>query len=151
MEKEEEHFAALRWHKKKLNRPFLLRHKSELKWSTYLKHWVDTHPNSRREDIFDEIQNIRKILEGKTRKEQLNKYPYKNNKEWRIDNESDEKKNLKEVSKDDKGELMKHLVIKKDEDIAIDAIPLATNNTSGLLNTCYHKGLHGTLSVDKSR
>ncbi|GJZ91177.1 hypothetical protein Tco_0663104 [Tanacetum coccineum] len=37
--------------------------------------------------------------------------------------ESDE---VDEVSEDDEGELMKHLVIKKDEDIAIDAIPLAT-------------------------
>ncbi|GJZ53035.1 hypothetical protein Tco_0607920 [Tanacetum coccineum] len=39
------------------------------------------------------------------------------------DKESDE---VDEVSEDDEGELMKHLVIKKDEDIAIDAIPLAT-------------------------
>ncbi|GKA06639.1 hypothetical protein Tco_0685863 [Tanacetum coccineum] len=37
------------------------------------------------------------------------------------DKESDE---VEEVSEDDEGELMKHLVIKKDEDIAIDAIPL---------------------------
>ncbi|GJR18563.1 hypothetical protein Tco_0967090 [Tanacetum coccineum] len=33
---------------------------------------------------------------------------------------------VEEVSKDDEGELIKHLVIKKDKDIAIDAIPLAT-------------------------
>ncbi|GKE15200.1 hypothetical protein Tco_1422777 [Tanacetum coccineum] len=39
------------------------------------------------------------------------------------DKESDE---VEEVSEDDEGELMKHLVIKKDEEIAIDAIPLAT-------------------------
>ncbi|GJQ92322.1 hypothetical protein Tco_0003461 [Tanacetum coccineum] len=39
------------------------------------------------------------------------------------DKESDE---VDEVSKDDEGELMKHLVIKKDEDITIDVIPLAT-------------------------
>ncbi|GJY56348.1 hypothetical protein Tco_0455463 [Tanacetum coccineum] len=39
------------------------------------------------------------------------------------DKESDE---VEEVSEDDEGELMKHLVIKKDEDIAINAIPLAT-------------------------
>ncbi|GJV02996.1 nucleic acid-binding, OB-fold protein [Tanacetum coccineum] len=37
--------------------------------------------------------------------------------------ESDE---VDEVSEDDEGELMKHLVIKKDEDIAIDVIPLTT-------------------------
>ncbi|GJU01571.1 hypothetical protein Tco_1111909 [Tanacetum coccineum] len=39
------------------------------------------------------------------------------------DKESDE---VDEGSEDDEGELMKHLVIKKDKDIAIDAIPLAT-------------------------
>ncbi|GJV81592.1 hypothetical protein Tco_1517462 [Tanacetum coccineum] len=39
------------------------------------------------------------------------------------DKESDE---VEEVSEDDEGELLKHLVIKKDEDIAIDSIPLAT-------------------------
>ncbi|GJU22097.1 uncharacterized mitochondrial protein-like protein [Tanacetum coccineum] len=39
------------------------------------------------------------------------------------DKESDE---VDEASEDDEGELMKHLVIKKDDDIAIDFIPLAT-------------------------
>ncbi|GJR18863.1 putative ribonuclease H-like domain-containing protein [Tanacetum coccineum] len=39
------------------------------------------------------------------------------------DKKSDE---VEEVSEDEQGELMKHLVIKKDEDIAIDAIQLAT-------------------------
>ncbi|GKF67276.1 hypothetical protein Tco_0196955, partial [Tanacetum coccineum] len=39
------------------------------------------------------------------------------------DKESDE---VDEASKDDEGELMKHLEIKKDDDIAIDAIPIAT-------------------------
>ncbi|GKA71800.1 hypothetical protein Tco_0777939 [Tanacetum coccineum] len=39
------------------------------------------------------------------------------------DKEFDE---VEEVSEDDEGELLKHLVIKKDEDIAIDAILLAT-------------------------
>ncbi|GJZ82345.1 hypothetical protein Tco_0647518 [Tanacetum coccineum] len=39
------------------------------------------------------------------------------------DKESDE---AEEVSEDDEGELLKHLVIKKDEEIAIDAIPLTT-------------------------
>ncbi|GJZ49684.1 hypothetical protein Tco_0603874 [Tanacetum coccineum] len=39
------------------------------------------------------------------------------------DKESDE---VEEVEEDNEAELKKHLVIKKDEDIAIDAIPLAT-------------------------
>ncbi|GJX87815.1 hypothetical protein Tco_0339829 [Tanacetum coccineum] len=42
---------------------------------------------------------------------------------FKEDKGSDE---VEEVSEDDEGELMKHLVIKKDEDIGIDAIPLAT-------------------------
>ncbi|GJU71216.1 hypothetical protein Tco_1262621, partial [Tanacetum coccineum] len=42
------------------------------------------------------------------------------------DKESDEFKEVSKDNEDDEGELMKHLVIKKDEDIAIDAIPLVT-------------------------
>ncbi|GKA29097.1 hypothetical protein Tco_0715342 [Tanacetum coccineum] len=38
----------------------------------------------------------------------------------------EEDKETNEVEEDDEAELKKHLVIKKDEDIAIDAIPLAT-------------------------
>ncbi|GJZ56391.1 hypothetical protein Tco_0611584 [Tanacetum coccineum] len=40
--------------------------------------------------------------------------------------EDKESNEVKEVEEDDEDELKKHLVIKKDEDIAIDAIPLAT-------------------------
>ncbi|GJT47944.1 hypothetical protein Tco_0974101 [Tanacetum coccineum] len=39
------------------------------------------------------------------------------------DKETDE---VEEVEEDDKAKLKKHLVIKKDDDIKIDAIPLAT-------------------------
>ncbi|GKF79994.1 hypothetical protein Tco_0235562 [Tanacetum coccineum] len=39
------------------------------------------------------------------------------------DKESDK---VKEVEEDDEAELKKHLMIKKDKDIAIDAIPIAT-------------------------
>ncbi|GJW92380.1 hypothetical protein Tco_0169933 [Tanacetum coccineum] len=59
------------------------------------------------------------MLGRKSRKEQQQESSKKQRMEE--DKESDEK-----VSEDDEGELMKHLVIKKDEDIAIDAIPLAT-------------------------
>ncbi|GJY96435.1 hypothetical protein Tco_0513345 [Tanacetum coccineum] len=38
----------------------------------------------------------------------------------------EEDKETDEVEEDDEDELKKHLVIKKDDDIAIDAIPLAT-------------------------
>ncbi|GJY01475.1 putative ribonuclease H-like domain-containing protein [Tanacetum coccineum] len=42
------------------------------------------------------------------------------------DKETDEVEEVKEVEEDYTAELKKHLVIKKDDDIAIDAIPLAT-------------------------
>ncbi|GJR65361.1 hypothetical protein Tco_0011426 [Tanacetum coccineum] len=64
----------------------------------------------------------KKMLKRKrARKEQQQESPKK--KRIKEDKESDE---VNEASEDDEGELMKHLVIKKDEDIAIDAIPLAT-------------------------
>ncbi|GJX80758.1 hypothetical protein Tco_0328907, partial [Tanacetum coccineum] len=63
--------------------------------------------------------SIKKMLGKKrARKEQQQESSKKQRMEE--DKESDE------VSEDDEGELMKHLVIKKDVDIAIDAIPLAT-------------------------
>ncbi|GJX57490.1 ribonuclease H-like domain, reverse transcriptase, RNA-dependent DNA polymerase [Tanacetum coccineum] len=64
------------------------------------------------------------------------------------DKESDE---VEEVSEDDEGELMKHLVIKKDEDIAIDAIPLATKLPVIIDYKLHKEGMVGTLSVDTSR
>ncbi|GJV53350.1 hypothetical protein Tco_1449091 [Tanacetum coccineum] len=61
------------------------------------------------------------MLENKSRKEQTQESSKKQRMEE--DKESDE---VDEASEDDEGKLMKHLVIKKDDDIAIDAIPLAT-------------------------
>ncbi|GKC21070.1 putative reverse transcriptase domain-containing protein, partial [Tanacetum coccineum] len=46
---------------------------------------------------------------------------------------------VEEVSEDGEGELIKHLVIKKDKDIAIDAIPLATK-LSVIIDYKLHKG-----------
>ncbi|GJW06305.1 hypothetical protein Tco_1568728, partial [Tanacetum coccineum] len=73
---------------------------------------------------FDEIQNL-----FDKEKKRVNTFVAMGSEE----HESKEKKTedkefdeVKEISKDDEGELLKHLVIKKDEDIAIDAIPLAT-------------------------
>ncbi|GJV57887.1 hypothetical protein Tco_1458892 [Tanacetum coccineum] len=67
------------------------------------------------------VQEPRRCLEGKSRDRANNKNPKESKNE--DDKMSDE---VEEVSKDDEGELMKHLVIKKDEDIEIDAIPLVT-------------------------
>ncbi|GJT68115.1 hypothetical protein Tco_1019595 [Tanacetum coccineum] len=90
--------------------------------------------NNSKGKSFDEIQKLfdkemKRVntfvamgFEGKrARKEQQQESLKKQRMEE--DKESDE---VDLVSEDDEGELMKHLVIKKDEDIAIDAIPLAT-------------------------
>ncbi|GJV52715.1 hypothetical protein Tco_1448456 [Tanacetum coccineum] len=65
----------------------------------------------------------RKKMLGRKRagKQQQQEFSKKQNMEE--DKESDV---VEEVSEVDEGELLKHLVLKKDEDIAIDAIPLAT-------------------------
>ncbi|GKA84445.1 hypothetical protein Tco_0806040 [Tanacetum coccineum] len=59
------------------------------------------------------------------------------------DKESDE---VEEVEEDDEAELKKHLVIKKDEDIAIDAIPLATKPPV-IIDYKLHK--EGMMDIDK--
>ncbi|GJW74671.1 putative reverse transcriptase domain-containing protein [Tanacetum coccineum] len=105
IEKRRKHFAALRAQEKR-NRP------------------PTKESKEKKVEVSEETAkgSIRKML-GRKRagKEQQQESSKKQRMEE--DKESDE---AKEVSKDDDGELMKHLVIKKDEDIAIDAIPLAT-------------------------
>ncbi|GKA48522.1 hypothetical protein Tco_0741480 [Tanacetum coccineum] len=59
------------------------------------------------------------------------------------DKETDE---VKEVEEDDEAELKKHLVIKKDEDIAIDAIPLATKPPM-IVDYMLHK--EGIMNIDR--
>ncbi|GKF67934.1 hypothetical protein Tco_0197613, partial [Tanacetum coccineum] len=54
---------------------------------------------------------------------------------------------VEEVSEDDEGELMNHLVIKKDEDIAIDAIPLATKLPVIIDYKLHKEGMMGDLKV----
>ncbi|GKF44879.1 hypothetical protein Tco_0131431, partial [Tanacetum coccineum] len=66
-----------------------------------------------REELTDEeIESKEKKVEESSKKQKVEE-----------EKESDE---VEEVDKDDEVELKKLLVIKKDEDIAIDAIPLAT-------------------------
>ncbi|GKE46206.1 hypothetical protein Tco_1477464 [Tanacetum coccineum] len=60
----------------------------------------------------------RRCLEGKEKQQESSK-------KQRME-EDKESYEVDEVSEDDEDELMKHLVIKKDDDIEIDDIPLAT-------------------------
>ncbi|GJZ51341.1 hypothetical protein Tco_0605856, partial [Tanacetum coccineum] len=66
--------------------------------------------------------NIKKML-GRKRAEKEQQQESSKKQRIEEDKGSDE---VEEVSEDGEGELIKHLVIKKDKDIAIDAIPLAT-------------------------
>ncbi|GJU59491.1 putative ribonuclease H-like domain-containing protein [Tanacetum coccineum] len=118
MEKSRKHFAALKAQEKRTQ------------MSTYLKHMGGYTYKQLKGKSFDEIQKLfdkemkrlkaaeRRCLEGKEQHQESSK-----KQRMEEDKESNE---VDEVSEDDEGELMKHLVIKKDEDIAIDAIPLAT-------------------------
>ncbi|GKE56756.1 hypothetical protein Tco_1495941, partial [Tanacetum coccineum] len=103
IKKRRKHFAALRVQEKR-NRP-PAKEQKRTQMSTYLKHIGGYTYKQLKGKSFDEIQ---KLFDKEMMRE---------------DKESDE---VDEVSKDDEDELKKHLVIKKDEDIAIDVIPLAT-------------------------
>ncbi|GKC29036.1 hypothetical protein Tco_1036330 [Tanacetum coccineum] len=154
IEKRRKHFAALRAQEKRSRPPTKAQKRTQM--SAYLKHMGGYTYKPLKGKSFDEIQKLfgkemkrvntfvamgfevqdskEKKVEGsekttkgsrkkmlgrkKARKEQQQESSKKQRMEE--DKESDE------VSEDDEGELMK-VVIKNDEDIAIDAIPLATN------------------------
>ncbi|GKD02446.1 hypothetical protein Tco_1177420, partial [Tanacetum coccineum] len=154
IEKRRKHFAALRAHKKRNKPPTKAQKRTQM--STYLKHMGGYTYKQLKGKSFDEIQKFfakemkrvntfvamgsevqeskEKKVEGSeeiakgSRKKMLGRkragkeQQQESSKKQRIagDKESNE---VDEVSED---ELMKHLVIKKDDDIAIDAIPLAT-------------------------
>ncbi|GJT79747.1 putative ribonuclease H-like domain-containing protein [Tanacetum coccineum] len=123
MEKRRKHFAALRAQEKRNRPPTKAQKRTQM--STYLKHMGGYTYKQLKGKSFDEIQ---KLFDKEMKR--VNTFvamgsKQKSSKKQRIeeDKESDE---VEEVEEDDEAELKKHLVIKKDEDIAIDAIPLAT-------------------------
>ncbi|GJS14153.1 hypothetical protein Tco_0408625 [Tanacetum coccineum] len=123
MEKRRKHFAALRAQEKR-NRP-PTKGQKRTHMSTYLKHMamgseVQENKETKEECREETTKGNRKKMLGRKRavKEQQ--------KESSNILKVEEEKESKEVEEDDEVELKKLLVIKKDEDIAIDAIPLAT-------------------------
>ncbi|GJV55028.1 hypothetical protein Tco_1456033 [Tanacetum coccineum] len=101
MEKKRKHFAALRAQEKRNRPPTKAQKRTQM--STYLKHMGSRKKMLGRKRVVKEQQ------EESSKKQKV-----------------EEEKELEEVEKDDEVELKKLLVIKKDEDIAIDVIPLAT-------------------------
>ncbi|GJT11496.1 hypothetical protein Tco_0858538, partial [Tanacetum coccineum] len=153
-EKRRKHFAALREQEKR-NRPPTKAQKTT-QMSTYLKHMGGYTYKQLKGKSFDEIQKLfdkemkrvntfvamgSEVQESKEKKEEGREETVKGSRKKMIrrkrarkeqQKESSKKQKVKEekeseeVDEVDEVELKKLLVIKKDEDIAIEAIPLAT-------------------------
>ncbi|GJR67123.1 putative ribonuclease H-like domain-containing protein [Tanacetum coccineum] len=154
MEKRRKHFAALRAQEKRNRPPTKAQKRTQM--STYLKHMGGYTYKQLKGKSFDEIQKLfdkemkrvntfvamgSEVQENKEKKEEGREETAKGSrkkmlgrkragkeqqKESSKKQKVEEEKESEEVEEDDEVELKKLLVIKKDEDIAIDAIPLAT-------------------------
>ncbi|GJT94221.1 zf-CCHC domain-containing protein [Tanacetum coccineum] len=123
MEKRRKHFAALRAQEKRNRPPTKAQKRTQM--STYLKHMamgyeVQERKENKEEGREEATKGSRKKMLGRKRagKEQQ--------KESSKKQKVEEEKESEEVGEIDEAELKKLLVIKRDEDVAIDAIPLAT-------------------------
>ncbi|GJT34101.1 hypothetical protein Tco_0924520 [Tanacetum coccineum] len=154
MEKRRKHFAALRAQEKRNRPPTKAQKRTQM--STYLKHMGGYTYKQLKGKSFDEIQKLfdkemkrvntfvamgSEVQEGKEKKEEGREETAKGSRKKMLgrkragkeqQKESSKKQKLEEeqeseeVDEDNEVELKKLLVTKKDEDIAIDAIPLAT-------------------------
>ncbi|GJR56856.1 putative ribonuclease H-like domain-containing protein [Tanacetum coccineum] len=154
MEKRRKHFAALRAQEKRNRPPTKAQKRTQM--STYLKHMGGYTYKQLKGKSFDEIQKLfdkemkrvntfvamgSEVQERKENKEEGREETTKGSrkkmlgrkragkeqqKESSKKQKVEEEKESEEVDEIDEAELKKLLVIKKDEDIAIDAIPLAT-------------------------
>ncbi|GJX63590.1 hypothetical protein Tco_0296490 [Tanacetum coccineum] len=154
MEKRRKHFAALRAQEKRNRPPTKAQKRTQM--STYLKHMGGYTYKQLKGKSFDEIQKLfdkemkrvntfvamgSEVQESKEKKEEGREETTKGSRKKMLgrkragkeqQQESSKKQKVEEekesdtVDEYDEAELKKLLVIKKDEDIAIDAIPLAT-------------------------
>ncbi|GJT39717.1 hypothetical protein Tco_0939582 [Tanacetum coccineum] len=154
MEKRRKHFAALRAQEKRNRPPTKAQKRTQM--STYLKHMGGYTYKQLKGKSFDEIQKLfdkemkrvntfvamgSEVQESKEKKEEGREETAKGSrkkmlgrkragkeqqKESSKKQKVEEEKESEEVDEIDEAELKKLLVIKRDEDIAIDAIPLAT-------------------------
>ncbi|GJZ25325.1 hypothetical protein Tco_0569578, partial [Tanacetum coccineum] len=143
MNKRKKHFAMLRAEEKRRKPPTKAQKRNQM--STYLKKLGGYKHNQLKSKSYEEIQKMfdnemrrvntfipmdsekvirkklkaaeRRCLEGKEQQQESSK-----KQRMEEEKETDE---VEEVEEDDEAELKKHLVIKKDDDIAIDDIPLA--------------------------
>ncbi|GJZ96993.1 hypothetical protein Tco_0669327 [Tanacetum coccineum] len=180
MEKRRKHFAELRAQEKRNRPPTKAQKRTQM--STYLKHMGGYKHKQLMGKSYDEIQKLfdkemkrvntfvamsSEVQENKEKKEEGREETTKGSRKKMLgrkragkeqQKESSKKQKVKEekeseeVDEVDKVELKKLLVIKKDEDIVIDAIPLATKLPVIIDYKLHKEGEYvGTLSVDKSR
>ncbi|GJS12043.1 hypothetical protein Tco_0368839 [Tanacetum coccineum] len=120
MNKRKKHFAMLRAEEKRRKPPTKAQKRNLM--STYLKNmdgYKHNHKKSKKE-IEESSKGIEDELKSdKSKKAESSEEKAKGSRKKMLD----EVEKVKEV---DEAELKKHLVIVKDDDIAIDAIPLAT-------------------------
>ncbi|GJV42299.1 hypothetical protein Tco_1420739 [Tanacetum coccineum] len=110
MEKRRKHFAALRAQEKRNRPPTKTQKRNQM--FIYLKHMGGYKHNQLKGRSYDEIQKLSAKRAGdKLESDKSKKQKTDENEEVEIDNEA---------------EMKKHMVTVKDDDIAIDAIPLAT-------------------------
>ncbi|GJZ22193.1 hypothetical protein Tco_0559232 [Tanacetum coccineum] len=104
MDRRRKHFAILRAQEKRNRPPTKAQKRNQM--SVYLKHTGGYKHNHLKGRSYDEIQKL------------FDKEMKRSKKQKTDENE--------EVKEDNEAELKMHIVIGKDDDIAIDAIPLAT-------------------------
>ncbi|GKC52121.1 hypothetical protein Tco_1074866 [Tanacetum coccineum] len=134
MKKRRKYFAALRAQEKRNRPPAKTQKRTQM--STYLMHMGGYIYKQLKGKSFDEIQKLfdkemkkvstfiaigLEVQESNEKKVEGSKEKAKGSRKKSLETDEHE-----EVEADDTTELKKHLVIKKDDDIAIDAIPLAT-------------------------
>ncbi|GJU71605.1 hypothetical protein Tco_1263010 [Tanacetum coccineum] len=120
MKKRRKHFVELRAQEKRNRPPTKAQKRTQM--STYLKHMGGYKHKQLMGKSYDEIQNLfdKEMKRVNTFVAMSSKVQESNEKkEEEGDKETIE---VKEVEEDDEAELKKHLVIKKDDDIAIDLI-----------------------------
>ncbi|GKD35516.1 hypothetical protein Tco_1251025, partial [Tanacetum coccineum] len=119
MEKRRKHVAALREQEKKNIPPTKAQKRSQM--STYLKHMESSEKKAKSSE--NKAEGSRKKSIGKKRAGNKQKQESSKRKIMEDDKETDEHE---EAKKDDEAKMKKHLEIVIDEEIAIEAIPLAT-------------------------
>ncbi|GJX84946.1 hypothetical protein Tco_0335720 [Tanacetum coccineum] len=129
MEKRKKHFAALRAQEKRNRPPTKTQKRNQM--SIYLKHMGGYKHNQLKGRSYAEIQ---KLFDKEMKR--VNSFMAMNLEAQEISGKKDESKSDKskkqktdeneEVELDNEAELKMHMVIVKDDDIAIDVIPLAT-------------------------